>query len=203
MISPHKALLASIFALALTACGTPQAVKSLSAEQVKAMDAFSADLKAYFGVVEQLVGNQIKQANDQLDQLSDDILALERRKVAAELQKSGKVDAQSPALVAFTGDVKTQLAFANQLKGELADRKASLESADSRFLTAFSTLVEAQKKLDQFLQLERADERLLNELLGAVGVTRAQFDQAIDTVTTATKGVNDTMTKINELKKAS
>jgi LPS O-antigen subunit length determinant protein (WzzB/FepE family) len=64
-------------------------------------------------------------------------------------------------------------------------------------------LVEAQKKLDEFIQLQRADERLFTELLGAVGVSRTQFDAALDTVTTVAKGVDDTFAKINQLKKAS
>lgn len=189
-----------VSALVLGGCGTPQAVKSLSTEQVKAMQSFDSHLRNYFAAIEQLVSQQIDAANENLDELTDDILRLHRRLAAKNLaQGNSPTTANSDALVNLTNAHKKQIDMTHELKLKLASRKSSLEAAHQRFLVSYQTLLAAQGKLDQFLQLERADERVFNELLSAVGVSQEQFGKAVDTVVEVTKGLGDTVAKIKAL----
>lgn len=186
----------SLGLLILSGCSTPQAVKSLSTAQTEAMSSFESHLGTYFATIEKLVDIQIEAASEQLDAISDDILALERKKAVAKLKGSTNLTATSTALVDLTKNTKTEVSDTMRLKDELASRKNSLVLAHQRFIASYATLIEAQKRLDAYLQLERADERLLNEALSAVGVSRKDFDEATGKVKGAVVGIADTLGRI-------
>jgi DNA repair exonuclease SbcCD ATPase subunit len=199
---PRRVLAAPILiaSVLIAGCGTPQSVKSLSSAQVETMIAFKADLQKYFSTMETLVGNQIEGANADLDKLTNDIVALRRKQAASSMGKSANITADSPALVSLTDSVAAQLQQTMKFKEELRQRKASLEAAHKRFLASYDALVLAQQKLNEYLQLEKADEKAFNELLGAIGIKRTEFDAAVSSVEGIVKGIDDTMKRVKQLR---
>ena len=55
-----RLMTAAIFIAMLAGCVTPQAVRTLSEEQIKAQESFLKSQKEYFSVIESFVENQIK-----------------------------------------------------------------------------------------------------------------------------------------------
>src|SRR5262249_34678743 len=76
------------FTMDLIGCGTPMAVKKLSAEQVKVNISFENTLKAYFDVVEKLTANQLAASTAIIDSSTKEAIALEKKKALNALKNA-------------------------------------------------------------------------------------------------------------------
>lgn len=186
----------ALLLLSTTGCATPQVVKDLSAAQLKAQIAAKDQLKSYFEVVERFVEGKINEASQQLEELNKDSLdKLQQKLVGADPGSSRPVD--KAALVDYTNAVSQRTANLRQRQDQLQQRLATLRAKQAEFLAAYETLISAQAKLDEYVRLEKADEKLASELLSAVGVSQAQFTDAADSLAGAAGGIDTLLAAVN------
>ncbi len=188
-------ILGSVVLLLLPACGTPQVLKDLSAAQLDAQVAVKGQLESYFQVMERFVEAKINEAAQRLDQLNEGILTSERKKfIITEPGSDGKVDME--ALVNLTDSVERHNEFLITQKARLQQRLTTLRAKHKEFLDAYATLITAQKTLDEYVRLEKADEKVANELLSAVGISREQASDAIDGLASAASAIDKSLAKL-------
>lgn len=164
-----KPLVLGMAALLLTACGTPMAIKNLSSEQLSAQQEFKTALTTLFERMEAVVSKQVKIIEQDIDSTNK-----ERLKAGAELVKKNE---QTPQQLtdSYISETKTRADHLARAK----ENFVKLKSAHRNMLTAYNDMVRAQQTLDEYLRLEKADEKITNSLLVAVGIRRKQVDTTI------------------------
>jgi homoserine dehydrogenase len=173
----------------IAGCGTPQVVKDLSTEQLRVQADLSVQLESYFKIMEQFVLTQVTASEKRLEKLHKKNLSLHREKAQLMLaQKS------SNALAELVESTKNESKILGQLKEKLASRMKSVKEKNKEFLNAYRGLLEAQQKLDTYLQLEKADERIYNQTLGKLGLSSSKFSSA-------SKALNDALGSLSNLMK--
>lgn len=186
----------AILLLSVTACATPQVVKDLSAAQLKAQIAARDQLKAYFDVMERFVEVKINEASQQLEDINKENLdILQQKLVGTDSSSSRPVD--RAALANYTNEVSQHNANLRQTQDQLQQRLATLRAKQAEFLAAYDTLISAQAKLDEYVRVEKADEKLASELLSAVGVSQAQFTDVADSLAGAAGALNTKRAAVN------
>jgi hypothetical protein len=181
-----------VAAIELTGCGTPMAVKKLSAEQVRVNTSFELTLKAYFDVVEKLAANQLAASTEVIDTTTKAAIALEKKKALNSLKgaaddagKQKAVDDLTAAITAESDEAASDKAQINTLVGNLKKKHKDM-------LAAFAAIKAAQEKLDTYIQLKKADEAAFDQLLGIVGVSR----ETLNRDTTEVADIADNLTKL-------
>lgn len=87
VIAAEKLFLVGV-CLVLVGCATPQAVKKLSAEQVKTQASFEQSLQAYFSVIEQLAANQVVASSFVIDDATNSIVNYRKRQTLKTLENA-------------------------------------------------------------------------------------------------------------------
>lgn len=64
-------------------------------------------------------------------------------------------------------------------KEELQKHLATIKAKHADFRKAYQTLIAAQEKLDEYIQLEKADERAFNAILQKIGVSKEQLNATV------------------------
>ncbi|MFQ5772893.1 MAG: hypothetical protein ACE5GS_00095 [Kiloniellaceae bacterium] len=193
---PRWLAVCAVIALTVAACGTPQAVKDLSGEQLRAQQALRGQLAAYFDVIERFVQAQIEATSAQLDSLSKQNIA-DRRKIA--LKKAGGSITSDAPLADLTRDVVTDVQFREKLKAQLNGHLATLKAKHAEFKEAYGILVDAQTRLDEYLRLEKTDERIANSLLGALGLSRERLERTVNDLVDITGKTTDLLARVKKL----
>ena len=172
--------------LLLTGCGTPMAVKRLSAEQAQVVTNYQQSLKAYFDVIERFADAQEKAA--------DVLIDLTMAQIQSDLKKNavdavaGDTAAKRKAVNELTASVQDNVVQAESRKAQIRDLVAKLKQKDAEMLQAHSAIVSAQDKLNEYIQMKKADEAVLDQLTAMVGVNRDKLNQAAgDTASIATE----------------
>ena len=157
----------------LSACGTPEPIKRLSTEQLAAQNQIRTAIDESFNRMEAVVQRQ-------LDEIERTLTENNRKTLvggAAGLQAQGTN--LTPEQFA---DI-TLKAFAERRKilVDAGTKLTALKQAHQNVLKAYDTMLEAQRTLDRYLQLEQADEQIANELLASLGIQRQQLVQWMNT----------------------
>ncbi len=176
-IDKLRLMLAAIFISILVGCVTPQGVRTLSEEQVKVQESYLESQKVYFSVIENFVESQIK--------VTEALLA------AATLEINAKYKKKALRAIDPTDDAKTRKALDELAENLLNEQKSDqegllrikgyhteLKELHKRMLKALGTIVAAQKKLNDYIQLQKADEYAVNQLLTIVGLEGDKVDKA-------------------------
>lgn len=156
----------------LSGCGTPMAVKKLSAEQVKVNASFEQALKSYFDLIEKFTANQIAVSNATIDDTTKQIIQLRKRQALAAVKSVADDQARQKALDDLADASQAEMQTATTDKAQIADLFAKLKSKHKEMLAAFAAIKAAQEKLDTYIQLKKADETAFDELLSAVGISK-------------------------------
>jgi hypothetical protein len=165
------------FAIDMTGCGTPMAVKKLSAEQVKVNASFELTLKAYFDVVERLAANQLAASSSIIDDTTKEAIALEKKRALNTLKNAADDAAKQKAVDDLTAAVTAESDEAASDKAQINTLVGNLKRKQKDMLAAFAAIKAAQEKLDTYIQLKKADEAAFDQLLGIVGVSRETLNQ--------------------------
>jgi hypothetical protein len=171
-------VLAVLLCFTFLGCGTPMAVKRLSAEQVKAQVSYSACLKAYFEVINTFADAQVQVSNFRIDRLTKDIEQEYKRAAVDQVATARDDSTRLKVLSDLANKVGENQATAAGQKQAIADLVAKLKAKQAGMLEAYQNIVSAQQKLDDYIQLQKANDVVFDELAGIVGVNRDKITQS-------------------------
>jgi hypothetical protein len=170
----------SVLALLCTlGCGTPMAVKHLSAEQVKVQNSYLGALKAYFKVIEEFADAQLKASNFRLDDIAKKAAQDETNEALKPVAAAQDDASRRKILGDLANNVQDTGTAVVEQKHTNAELVAKLKAKHKEMLEAYQNILDAQQKLDDYIQLEKADEVLVNQLVGVVGVNKDRITQSV------------------------
>ena len=165
-------------------CGTPAAVKKLSSAQAATMVSYEQSLKLYFAAIVGFADAQVTTANHLIDLNTRQINAELRAATLEEINKAGPPPPdRGAALSKYTAAIQAQNALAETQKAKIAGLVAKLNDKQNEMMSAFQEMTKAQQKLDEYIQLRKTNDVILDELTGILGVNRAKVDQATQDIT--------------------
>jgi hypothetical protein len=170
-------LVALIISVVIGGCQTPASVRTLSEEQVRAQIAYAKTLVDYFAVIERFAEAEMQAANRRVDEAAKAIVKRDA-KLAAEDIDLDKTGARRKEILEKLGEtVNENSSQTEQKKSQIAARVNALKEKHHAILGAYQTIIEAQRRLNDYLQLQKADEVLAAELLGTVKLNAEQISQ--------------------------
>lgn len=175
-------------------CGTPIAVKKLSAEQVKVNASFEQTLKTYFDIIEKLTANEVAVSSATVDDLTKQIIAKRKQQALNAIKNASDDPTRQKALDDLTSETQAEMQTAANDKAQIDELFAKLKNKHKDMLAAFSAIRAAQEKLDTYIQLKKADEVALDALLSTVGISS-------DTLNRDTSDIANIADQINKLLK--
>lgn len=173
-------------------CGTPAAVKKLSTAQTQTLASYESTLKAYFDIVGRFADAQVKASNFRIDQLTKQINDSYKAEAAEKLAAASTDVARNQALSDYTKKLQANDSDAEAQKKQIAALVHKLKDKQSEMLAAYGQLVSAQQKLDEYIQLKKVDDVVLDELTGILGVSR-------DKLTSSATDIAEIATQIEKI----
>ncbi len=168
--------------LFVSGCATPQAVKTLSNEQVKAQEKYLESQRKYFSIIENLVESHINVTEilikDATKKINDKYKKRALRNIDPSDTKKTK-EVLDTLIDNVLSEYKTDQIGLARVKGYLAELKQKHNS----MLKAYATILTAQKKLNEYIQLKKADEAVFDQLLGIIGIERENISEAMTSIT--------------------
>ncbi len=189
----RKIIFLLFLALLVVGCATPKAVKQLSTEIVDVNVKYHQSLTTYFIVIEKFVDSQIKVAEFLIAESDDKIIKLTKKKARFKLEKenpdiNGILDEFEKAINENATESHSDL-------NKLAELSAQLKSKHQELLTIHVNVIDAQRKLDEYIQIEKADEAIVNNLLGMVGVQMDKITSTVDDISNIYGEISGIITK--------
>lgn len=183
-----RTLLFLLVAFLAVGCATPAAVKQLSNEIVEINQSYHESLATYFSIIETFVDAQVQLAESLLDESDEKINASYRELAKMELEEENPdIDA---ILDEFENSVNENATETQDYKAQLTDLSAQLKLKNAELLRIQSSIIEAQKKLNEYVQLEKADEVIVNELLGVVGIEMGKLTNTVGSISDIYKKIS-------------
>lgn len=177
-----KSSISILFCFLVLGCSTPNNVKKLSTEIVDVNEKYHQSLRNYFSVIEKFVDAQIKVAEFFIKESDEKIETLLKKKAKIQLaQDNADVDAILDGLIK---ELNENAANNQGDNNKLTQLSFQLKSKHKELLNIQEQIIMAQKKLDEYIQLEKADELLVNEFLGIVGIQKDKLVNTINDITT-------------------
>lgn len=181
---------ASLFLLILTGCATPRAIRNLSKAQLAVQKSYAQSLQDYFKVIEGFAEAQVQVADLQIDAATSKIDSndklIARQGIASA---TSDVDRQK-VLDQLVSATKTNHDTTVSAKANLAALALKLKAKDAEMQKAYATIVEAQEKLDTYIQMKKADEAALDALTQAVGINQQKLEQDVSDIGTIVGQIN-------------
>jgi hypothetical protein len=180
----------------LTGCGTPVAVRGLSAQLVVTQRAYVVSLHSYFAAVEKFADAQVKIAANRIDELTAQINQEYGARANASLGRALTPDERQKILDQLTRDISNNTGSDLPLKRKIADAVASLKKQDQELEAAYQVIVAASEKLDEYIRLKKADEAAIGPLVQAVGASNEKILAIVDAITALTQNLTQTLPKV-------
>jgi hypothetical protein len=177
------------FAFLAVACGTPEPIKALSAQQVSAQSDLRSALDQSFARMEAVATGLVEDVATDIQQTNRDTLM----KGGALLQ-SGEGGYTAERFADFALE---QFKARDDALREAYTHLDALRRAHENVLRSCDQLIEAQKTLDEYLRLEQTDERAVNELLASVGIARKDIEHWTDEGLSALSGVTSVLSELS------
>ena len=178
-----------IFALLLTGgvifstgCPRYETVRRLSSEQLEVQRGFQANLNQYLTSMEQFADNQLIMAGLYLDDLANEQKRVTQQRMRNQINALGANDSSSrDALNQELGRAIHTIDVDNgNDKQELAALVQNLKSKHREIREAHAAILEAQAQLNEYIQLKKADEVLVQQLLGKINVNKQRIAGLFD-----------------------
>lgn len=177
-----KSSILTLFCILTLSCATPNSVKKLSTEIVDVNEKYYQSLKDYFSIIEKFVDAQIKVAEFLIKESDEKIETLLKKKAKIQLaQDNADIDAILDGLIK---ELNENFTSNQDDKSKLTQLSFQLRSKHNELLNIQQNIIMAQKKLDEYIQLEKADELLVNEFLGIVGIQKDKLVNTMNDITT-------------------
>lgn len=177
-----KSSILTLFCILTLSCATPNSVKKLSTEIVDVNEKYHQSLKDYFSIIEKFVDAQIKVAEFLIKESDEKIETLLKKKAKIQLaQDNADIDAILDGLIK---ELNENFTSNQDDKSKLTQLSFQLRSKHNELLNIQQNIIMAQKKLDEYIQIEKADELLVNEFLGIVGIQKDRLVNTMNDITT-------------------
>lgn len=182
-----RSAISLLIALSIQGCATPQVVKSLSTEQLKAQKFSMQTFTKYFTLIERVIENQaIKFKKDEDDALQSQI-TIYKKKYNSSV---GKADADQNALLEeLTEQVKKATEDAALARKVYDDRFKELRQKHQAILSMLDKMVIAQETLNTYIQIEKADEVIANSIFSALGTDQEKLENYGDEINRVLTGL--------------
>lgn len=189
-------LLLPVVAFSLLAgCGTPVAVRSLSAQLVVTERAYVVSLHSYFAAVEKFADAQATIAAGRIDELTAQINREYGRRANAGLAQPVTPEQRQKILDALMQDVANNARVDIPLKRKITDAVAGLKKQDQELEAAYQAIVAASDKLDEYIRLKKADETAIGPLIQSVGASNDKILAIVAAITAITQDLTQTSPK--------
>lgn len=172
-----------VIGVLMAGCATPFAVRTLSEEQVKAQESYLKSQKEYFGVIEHFVETQIKVTEVLIEAATSEINNKYKKKAFANIDPSDEQKTRE-ALDQLTKNVIQEYKSDQEGLSRIKGYYAQLKELHQNMLKSLGIIVTAQRKLNEYIQLKKADEVAANQLLAIVGIEKEKVDQAVASAAT-------------------
>ena len=177
--SPAAALLLSV---SVTGCATPRAIRNLSQAQLAVQKSYAQTLKDYFKVIETFADAQVHVANSEIDSAAAKIDTTDKQIARQNITSAPTENDRQKVLDQLVSDTKSNHDTTASTKANLADLVLKLKAKDAEMQKAYATIVEAQEKLDTYIQMKKADEAVLDALTQAVGINQQKLEQDVSEI---------------------
>lgn len=141
-------------------------------------------------MIEAFAEAQVQVADQQMDAAASKIDSNDKI-IARQSIASATSDAdRQKVLDQLVSDTKTNQQTTASAKVEIADLVLKLKAKDAEMQKAYATIVEAQEKLDTYIQMKKADEAALDSLTQAVGINQQKLEQDVSDIGTIVGQIN-------------
>lgn len=176
-----KFLIPVIFiTLIIAGCGTPLAVKSLSSEQLKTLSEYQDTQKKYFDLIERYVTAHIQTTEILIKEETKSII--NKLKQKAVLRLNDKNEDTAIVLDELITGIQTEMDSDQSSIKQLLQLLSDLKQKHREMKEAYSVILNAQAKLDEYIQLDKADEVLVNQALATIGIQKEKIATVFDNV---------------------
>ena|SRR5215213_7758411 len=178
--------LLALVTLSTTGCPRYETVRKLSSEQLRVQEAFQDTLTKYFASIEQFADNQVIVDKLYYDDLADADEKRIRGKARLDISRLAAGDtAGRDAITEKLGhDLQVMRGTNDKDKKDLDDAVQSLKAKHREILAAYQAILDAQRQLNEYIQLKKADEVIVEQLLGKIKINQQKitrlFDEAAD-----------------------
>jgi hypothetical protein len=180
----------------LTSCGTPAAVRGLSAQLVVTERAYVVSLHSYCAAVERFADAQVKIATSRIDELTAQINREYGTRANASLGAPLTPEARQKVLDQLMQDVSATTGADLPLKRKITDAVASLKKQDQELEASYQVIVAASEKLDEYIRLKKVDETALGPLIQAVGGSNQKILAIVDAILALTQDLTQPSPKV-------
>jgi hypothetical protein len=161
----------------LVGCATPPSVRSLSEEQIKAQDSYLQSQKQYFSVIEKYVDVQTATAEALILSSTKELNEKYKKQALSNIDPTDKVKTQN-AINDLSNKLLAEQQSDQKILTSVKKSVDQLKELHRQMLSALVTIMSAQRKLNEYIQLQKADEQAVNQLLSAVGLETGKIDKA-------------------------
>src|SRR5579863_1880633 len=178
-----------------TGCATPVAVRGLSAALVQTQHAYAASLQGYFAAVENFADAQVSIADLRMDEITAEMNRQFARRAGTGLTGAATADQRQQIIDQLVHDVNSNTSADLPLKRKIGDAAALLKQKDRELEAAYQVILAASEKLDQYIQLKKVDETVINQLLMSVGLNSQKIAALVDAITAISQDLIQTIAK--------
>ena len=171
-------------------CTTPTAVRQLSQQQLQTQEAFGASLKAFLEVNQRFAESVAHNAERQLDELTGQIGQDYVKKAEKGLEKADNPEKRQTVLSEFAKNVQSNLAGTEAQKAQIAALIKKLKDKNQELQTTYGVIVEAQRQLNEYIQLEKWNDVLVQQSLGMIHLDQQKMDRLATDMTKIAGEVN-------------
>ncbi len=169
-------------------CGTPLFVKSLSNEEMNALVSYQETLQKYFNVIENYVQLQIQSAELLIKVESQKQMELYKKKAGLKLNEPN-ADA-SAIMNELAANIQSVIEGDQEQIKKMTILLMSLKQKHREMLDAYAVILAAQTKLNDYIQLEKADEVFVNQILVSIGIQKEKIAATFDSINSIIKDIN-------------
>jgi hypothetical protein len=177
-----------------TGCPRYDTVRKFSTEQLKVQQEFQVVLTKYFAAMEEYAANEVVANSLYYDRLlkgGDSSERIVKRQGARDIEKikadpNLSLDDKLEAIAARSRELGALLeamrAENEKDKADLANTLQAYKDKNKEILVAYQGILDAQNQLNEYIQLKKFDEVIVEKLLGSVHANQTKvlglFDQA-------------------------
>lgn len=167
--------------LTFTGCPQYDAVRKMSAEQLRVQAELGKNQQAYFAAIDTLLDKQVQVAFLRLDAITKEEIKTLNDQLVANLA-ADPVVANHPALItANSKEVAAKAAETQDIKQQITAHVKVIKDKHQEIVQAYAEMYKAQQELDRYIQLKKVDEVIAEQVMGAFKINQDKVTSALDT----------------------
>ena len=173
-----------VLSLTLISIGCPRyaTIREFSREQLEAQKGMQKTLNSYMKSMEEFAENHAIVSKLYLDDLAEAEQNRLKRLAVRQLNANPAPDqaARDQINLKLGSDLRDNAVKNEQDKKEIDNRISSLKAKHNEIRDAYQTIIESQEQINNYVQLKKADEVVVEQLLGRIRVNQQSIVRYID-----------------------